>query len=193
LGLRAWRACGHFRFLGGRRPWRINRWDRRSARTAVEPARKTTERPVQRARGRDWWPCIPRRPCRDRDQDDKGLLPRLNLPLVAKTLQGAECRNSYRSRLFKRHVIRLQGQFRLEAQIYSANAPRHTPNTSSPGLNWVTFLQPPQQNFIVLGTKLSDVLGQRPVTRSWCRRRLSLSFPRCTGLLLPSLSVYADQ
>src|SRR5271157_2386640 len=27
-----------------------------------------------------------------------------------------------------------------EVQAYSAKAPRHEPNTSSPGLNWVTFL-----------------------------------------------------
>src|SRR3984893_14210945 len=27
-----------------------------------------------------------------------------------------------------------------QVHAYSANAPRHVPNTASPGLNWVTFL-----------------------------------------------------
>src|SRR5215471_4492656 len=41
---------------------------------------------------------------------DKNPLPRLNLPLIAKALQCSECGKGGRSRLFKRHVVRLQGQ-----------------------------------------------------------------------------------
>src|SRR5882724_2374200 len=37
----------------------------------------------------------------------------LNLSLVAKTLQGSECRHRRRSRLLERHVMRLQRQCRL--------------------------------------------------------------------------------
>src|SRR5215469_7315533 len=44
---------------------------------------------------------------------NQDLLPRLDLPLVAKPLQCGECRNSYRPRLLKRHAIRLHGQSRL--------------------------------------------------------------------------------
>src|SRR5713226_5030429 len=44
---------------------------------------------------------------------DQDLLARLNLPLVAKTLQGGESRHGYGSRLLKRHVIRLHDQCRL--------------------------------------------------------------------------------
>ena len=33
-----------------------------------------------------------------------------------------------------------RASFDSEAHAYSANAPRDTPNTSSPGVNWVTFL-----------------------------------------------------
>src|SRR5438132_3990726 len=47
--------------------------------------------------------------CRTVDQD---LLPRLNLSL-AKTLQGGESRQGYRSRLLKRRVIRFHDQCRL--------------------------------------------------------------------------------
>src|SRR5258706_16309905 len=48
--------------------------------------------------------------CRTVDQD---LLPRLNLSLVAKTLQGGDSRQGYRSGLLKRRVIRFQDQCRL--------------------------------------------------------------------------------
>src|SRR2546426_4301825 len=41
---------------------------------------------------------------------DQDLLPRLNLSLVAKSLQGGECRYRDRSRLLKRYVLRLAGQ-----------------------------------------------------------------------------------
>src|SRR5262249_5784770 len=44
---------------------------------------------------------------------NQDLLPRLDLPLVAKPLQCGECRNSYRARLLKRHAIRLHSQSRL--------------------------------------------------------------------------------
>src|SRR5215470_12370484 len=44
---------------------------------------------------------------------DQDLLPRLNLPLVTKTLQCGECCDRYRSRLLKRRVIWLHSQFRL--------------------------------------------------------------------------------
>src|SRR5438552_9313596 len=44
---------------------------------------------------------------------DQDLLPRLNLSLVAKTLQGGECCYGYSSRLLKRCVIRLHDQFGL--------------------------------------------------------------------------------
>src|SRR5712691_8866510 len=47
--------------------------------------------------------------CRTVDQD---LLPRLNLSL-AKTLQGGESGQGYRSNLLKRRVIRLHDQCRL--------------------------------------------------------------------------------
>src|SRR6266851_4085053 len=40
---------------------------------------------------------------------DQDLLPRLNLSLVAKTLQGGKSRYRDRSRLRKRHVIGLHG------------------------------------------------------------------------------------
>src|SRR5712671_2916981 len=38
---------------------------------------------------------------------DQDLLPRLNLSLIAKTLQGRDSRQGYSSRLLKRRVIRL--------------------------------------------------------------------------------------
>src|ERR1035438_4361531 len=41
---------------------------------------------------------------------DQDLLSRPNLSLVAKTLQGGECRDAYRSRLLERQVIRLGSQ-----------------------------------------------------------------------------------
>src|ERR1700721_1654011 len=44
---------------------------------------------------------------------DQDLLPRLNLSLVAKTLQSGECRNRYTSRLLKRHVVRFHDQRRF--------------------------------------------------------------------------------
>src|SRR5215831_9624072 len=44
---------------------------------------------------------------------NQDFLPRLNLSLVAKTLQSSECCNSYRSALLKRHVVWLYGQSRL--------------------------------------------------------------------------------
>src|SRR5712691_930405 len=44
---------------------------------------------------------------------NQDLLPRLNLSLVAKTLQCGECRHRCRSRLLKRHVIWLRDQCRL--------------------------------------------------------------------------------
>ena len=47
--------------------------------------------------------------CRAVNQD---FLPRLNLSLVAKTLQGSESRQGYRSRLLKRRVIRFHDQCR---------------------------------------------------------------------------------
>src|SRR6266513_1519328 len=40
---------------------------------------------------------------------DQNLLPRLNVTF-AKTLQGGESRPSYRARLFKRHISRLNDQ-----------------------------------------------------------------------------------
>src|SRR5574337_415296 len=44
---------------------------------------------------------------------NQDLLPRLNLSLVAKTLQCRECRHRHGSRFLKRHVIWLHGQVRL--------------------------------------------------------------------------------
>src|SRR6266853_6869954 len=41
---------------------------------------------------------------------NQNLLPRLNLSLVAKTLQGGERRDRHRSRLLKRHVVRLHDE-----------------------------------------------------------------------------------
>src|SRR5207302_11110863 len=41
------------------------------------------------------------------------LLPRLNLPLVAKALQCGQSRDRYGSPLLERHVVRLDGQPRL--------------------------------------------------------------------------------
>jgi hypothetical protein len=46
---------------------------------------------------------------------NQDLLPQLNLPLVAKTLQCGECRHRYRSRLLKRHVIGFHDQCRLRS------------------------------------------------------------------------------
>src|SRR5271166_3252655 len=43
---------------------------------------------------------------------NQDLLSRLNLSLVAKTLQCGQCRKRHRSRLLKRHVIRLHDQSR---------------------------------------------------------------------------------
>src|SRR5271165_4733442 len=46
-------------------------------------------------------------------------LSRLNVSLVAKTLQRGECRHAYRSRLLKCHIIWLHGQCRLgSARIF---------------------------------------------------------------------------
>src|SRR5713101_5164859 len=71
---------------------------------------------------------------------NQDLLARLNLSLVAKTLQCGECRYRCRSRLLKRHVIWLDDQCGLGSTCILAKAPPHAPNTSSPGLNCVTFL-----------------------------------------------------
>src|SRR5713226_5583853 len=54
---------------------------------------------------------------------DQDLLSRLNLPLVAKALQGAESRQRYRSRLLKRHVIRLHDQRRLRSTCILGKGP----------------------------------------------------------------------
>src|SRR6267143_5764960 len=43
---------------------------------------------------------------------NQDLLPRLDLSLVAKALQGGDSRQGYRSRLLKRRVIRFQDQCR---------------------------------------------------------------------------------
>src|SRR5271157_1205450 len=53
------------------------------------------------------------RPHASRRTVNQHFLPRLNLSLVAKTLQCGECRHAYRSRLLKRHVIWLHGQCRF--------------------------------------------------------------------------------
>src|SRR5262249_27280596 len=51
---------------------------------------------------------------------NQDLLARLNVSLVAKTLQCGECRHRYGSRLLKRHVIWLDAQCRLgSARILS--------------------------------------------------------------------------
>src|SRR5438067_9913778 len=79
---------------------------------------------------------------------DQDLLSRLNLSLVAKTLQCGECRHRCRSRLLKRHVIRLHDQYGLGNTCMGiqtltpepCGSRIHTPNTSSPGLNSVTLL-----------------------------------------------------
>src|SRR5208282_2157689 len=50
---------------------------------------------------------------------DQDLLTRLKLPFVAKSLQCGECRYRRRSRLLKRHVVRLYDQRRLgSARIF---------------------------------------------------------------------------
>ena len=71
---------------------------------------------------------------------DQDLLPGLDLSLVAKTLQCGECRDGYGGRLLKCDVAWFDDQCDSEAHTYSAKAPWQVPNTSSPGLNWVTFL-----------------------------------------------------
>ena len=54
---------------------------------------------------------------------NQDLLPRLNLPLVAKALQGGESRQRYRSRLLKRRVIRLHDQRRLRSTCILGKGP----------------------------------------------------------------------
>src|SRR6266436_3312957 len=55
---------------------------------------------------------------------DQDLLARLNLSLVAKTLQGSESRHRRRSRLLKRHVMRLHRQCRLAGAGILCKRPR---------------------------------------------------------------------
>src|SRR5947209_2652198 len=57
---------------------------------------------------------------------DQDLLPRLNPPLVAKTLQCGECRHRYRSCLLKRHVLWLAGQCRLGSTSILGKGPTAT-------------------------------------------------------------------
>src|SRR5271165_2119144 len=54
---------------------------------------------------------------------NQDLLPRLNASLVAKTLQCGECRERHRSRLLKRHVIRLRDQGRLGSTYILGKGP----------------------------------------------------------------------
>jgi hypothetical protein len=54
---------------------------------------------------------------------DQDLLPRLNLSFVAKTLQGGESRQGYRSRLLKRRVIRLHDQCLLGSTCILGKGP----------------------------------------------------------------------
>src|SRR5271157_1509862 len=54
---------------------------------------------------------------------DQDLLPRLNVSLVAKALQRRECRHRYGSCLLKRHVIRLQDQYRLRSTHILSKGP----------------------------------------------------------------------
>src|SRR5258708_5783271 len=55
---------------------------------------------------------------------DQDLLARLNLSLVAKTLQGGESRHRRRARLLKRHVMRLHRQCRLAGARILCKRPR---------------------------------------------------------------------
>src|SRR5882672_6412237 len=65
------------------------------------------------------------------------------------------------------------------AHAYSAKAPRQTPNTSSPGLNWVTFL-PTSSIWPAMSLPTRGSLGLRsPVSM---RRRYGTRKRRSTGL-----------
>src|ERR1039458_1936279 len=100
--------------------------------------------------------------CRTVDQD---LLPRLNLSLVAKPLQRGECRQRHGGRLLECHVLRLHDQCHSEVHTYSASAPRQVPNTSSPGLNSVTF-RPTACTWPATSTPSRVIFGlRRPVIR----------------------------
>src|SRR5216683_4316816 len=59
---------------------------------------------------------------------NQDLVPRLNVSLVAKTLQCGECRHRYRSRLLKRHAIRLHDQCRLRSTHILGKGPLADPD-----------------------------------------------------------------
>ena len=84
--------------------------------------------------------CTANVPTSSRCTVNQDPLSRLNVSLVAKTLQCGECRHAYRSRLLKCHIIGFMANADSEVHAYSVKAPRHEPNTSSPGLNCVTLL-----------------------------------------------------
>src|SRR5438477_4534967 len=62
---------------------------------------------------------------------DQDLLSRLNLSLVAKTLQCGECRHRCRSRLLKRHVIRLHDQYGLGNTCIVREGPLGDPDSDT--------------------------------------------------------------
>src|SRR6516165_2151017 len=71
---------------------------------------------------------------------DQDLLPRLNLALVAHALRCSQGRHSTEAVCSNVTWPGFRTTFDSEAHAYSAKAPRHEPNTQSPGLNWITVL-----------------------------------------------------
>src|SRR6266852_7954283 len=65
---------------------------------------------------------------------NQDLLPRLNVSLVAKTLQCGECRHRCRSCLFKRHAIRLHDQCRLGSTHILGKGPLADPDFNTRSL-----------------------------------------------------------
>src|SRR6516225_959144 len=107
---------------------------------------------------------------------NQDLLARLNVSFVAKTLQCGDCRNRYRSRLLKRHVIRLHDQCSLGSTHVLGTPPTACAEHFVARFEVLTFL-PTASTWPAISTPSRVVFGLR--SPAIMRRKYGVPLMKC--------------